>query len=87
MTAKRKNIVSRSRLGSWGGSMAVRIPKAAVDSLGLKEGEDVEISVEAGTMVIRQSNPRYSLAELVRQAKGQEPPPALDDAPVGEELL
>ncbi len=67
--------------------MAVRIPKAVVDDLGLTEGETVEITIEAGSVVVRPPARRYTLAKLVRQARGLEPPPSLNDAPAGEELL
>jgi len=31
------------QVSKWGNSLAVRLPKAVVDKLGLKEGDDVEI--------------------------------------------
>jgi antitoxin MazE len=36
------------QVAKWGNSLAVRIPKAVVDALKLKEGDDIEIIV-AGT--------------------------------------
>jgi antitoxin component of MazEF toxin-antitoxin module len=77
----------RTRVGLWGGSCAVRLPKMAVETLGLREGEDVDLQIEDGALVIRLGKPRYSLTDLVEQAKGLEPPEALDDAPVGNEAL
>lgn len=31
------------QVARWGNSLAVRLPKALVDRLGLKEGDDVEV--------------------------------------------
>jgi antitoxin MazE len=31
------------RVSRWGNSLAVRLPKALVDQLGLKEGDDVNV--------------------------------------------
>ena len=36
------------RVAKWGNSLAIRLPKAVVEILGLKEGDDIEITV-AGT--------------------------------------
>jgi antitoxin MazE len=31
----------------WGNSLAVRLPVAVIDELGLKEGDDIQITVKA----------------------------------------
>lgn len=33
------------QVSKWGNSLAVRLPKAVVDALGLKEGDEIEITV------------------------------------------
>lgn len=33
------------QVAKWGNSLAVRIPAAVVEALGLKEGDDVEITI------------------------------------------
>ena len=33
------------QVAKWGNSLAVRLPKAVVDALELKEGDDIEITV------------------------------------------
>jgi antitoxin MazE len=33
------------KIATWGNSLAVRIPKAMVDSLGLKDGDEVQVVV------------------------------------------
>jgi len=77
----------RLRIGSWGGSYAIRLPKAAVDALGLKEGQDVDLEVADGALVVRPGKPRYRLEDLVAEAKGSDAPPPFDDEPVGHEAL
>ena len=42
------------QVSKWGNSLAIRLPAAVVDVLGLKEGDDVEIRV-AGERRIRDS--------------------------------
>jgi len=33
------------QVSKWGNSLAVRLPTAVVDALGLKEGDEIEISI------------------------------------------
>ena len=33
------------KVAKWGNSLAVRLPKAMVDSLGLREGDDVQLAL------------------------------------------
>jgi len=35
------------RVAKWGNSLAVRLPQAVVEALGLKEGDEIEITVSA----------------------------------------
>ncbi len=77
----------QSRVGLWGGSCAIRLPKMAVESLGFHEGETVRLNIENGALVIRPSNKPYSLDDLVSQARNLEAPAAIDDAPQGAESL
>ena len=77
----------QSRIGTWGGSSAVRLPKAAVEQLGLKEGELVTIDIQDRSLIIRPQKPHFELSDLVAEAKAHTPPPAEDDAPMGEEAL
>ena len=77
----------QSRVSLWGGSCAIRLPKMAVESLGLHEGESVSLHIEDGALVIRPAKVRYALTDLVKEAKSLTPPEALDDAPIGDELL
>ena len=77
----------RSRVGLWGGSCAIRLPKMAVESLGLHEGEAVNLQLEGGALVIRPAKLRYALDDLVEEANRLKAPEPLDDAAMGEEAL
>ena len=76
-----------SRIGLWGSSCALRLPKMAVESLGLKEGEEVNLQLEDGALVIRPAKKCYVLNRLVEQARTMVPPTVIDDAPAGDEVL
>lgn len=45
------------QVSKWGNSLAVRLPRALVEALKLKEGDDIEITV-AGTRQFVVSNDR-----------------------------
>ncbi|MEQ8818180.1 MAG: PbsX family transcriptional regulator [Thalassobaculum sp.] len=77
----------KSRIGTWGGSCALRLPKFAVETLGLHEGQTVDLQIERDALVIRRARPAYALEDLVAEAKALTPPDPLDDAPVGREAL
>lgn len=51
----------------WGNSLAVRIPQAVARQIHVEEGDAVELSVDAETMMVRPARPRYKLAQLLRR--------------------
>jgi antitoxin MazE len=55
------------QLAKWGNSLAVRIPAAVVDALGLREGDDIEIHV-AGKRVF-QLNKKPGAKELLARLR------------------
>ena len=62
------------QVSKWGNSLAVRLPAAVVEALGLKEGDDIEIHVE-GSRVFGMKKPpdgRELLARL-RKYRGRLP--------------
>jgi antitoxin MazE len=77
----------QAKVAQWGGSLAVRLPRMAVEALGLRKGETVEMRVEDDALVLRKAASSYTLAELIAQAEGHTPPDCLDDHPVGAEVL
>jgi len=62
------------QVSKWGNSLAIRLPAAVVEVLGLKEGDDIEIGVagKARFVVSRTASNREVLARL-RQFRGRLP--------------
>ncbi len=80
----------RARVSKWGNSLAIRLPKAAVESLRVGEGEAVDLTIEGDKLVIRAQPPRYTLEELVAEMRPEDHPEVLDEAtapPMGREVL
>jgi antitoxin MazE len=52
----------------WGNSLAIRIPKAFADEVGLDHGSQVELQIMGGQLVLRPiRKPAYDLATLLSQ--------------------
>jgi antitoxin MazE len=80
----------RARVSRWGNSLAIRLPKAAVASLHVREGEPVDLVIQGDTLMIRAERPRYTLEELVAAMRPEDEPEIIDDVnapPAGDELL
>jgi antitoxin MazE len=62
------------QIAKWGNSLAVRLPAAVVEILGLKEGDDIEIEVadQRSLGVRKKPTPREVLARL-RKFRGRLP--------------
>ena len=77
----------------WGNSLATRIPKGIVESVGLKLDQEVDIEAVNGKIIITPvKTMEYSLKDLLDQCKPetmrltQEDQEWLNTAPVGEEI-
>ena len=59
------------QVSKWGNSLAVRLPRALVEALGLKEGDDIEITV-AGTrdFEVSRDRSREELLKHLRKFRG-----------------
>jgi antitoxin MazE len=57
------------RIAKWGNSLAVRLPKAITEDLGLVEGQPVDVAVESGAVKLRPAAARVRLSDLVAEAK------------------
>ena len=54
----------------WGNSLALRIPKAFAEEISVREGDEVEMSVAKGRLVIAPRPAReYHLADLVAEIR------------------
>lgn len=91
---KESTFVSHTTITKWGNSQGVRLSKEVINRTGLKEDDDVEISVCNGTIVIKKAKPQYLSLKERLEAFYNKP---IDDifvertqevdvgAPVGEE--
>ena len=77
----------------WGNSLATRIPKAVVDSIGLHLNQEVEIEAVNGKIIITPAKTiEYNLEELLRQCKPETMALSLEDQewinsqPLGKEV-
>lgn len=61
------------QVAKWGNSTAVRLPKAAVERLGLKPGMTVDISVDGGKMTLAPAP-----VQAVRELNGMPDPVTLE---------
>jgi antitoxin MazE len=77
----------RAQVSRWGNSLAIRLPRAAAQSLGVQAGEPVELLIRGDRLEIRAARPRYRLAELLEQITPHNQPESFDVPPVGQELL
>jgi antitoxin MazE len=77
----------RAQLSKWGNSLAIRLPKSAVDVLHVREGDAIELAIEGDTVVMRSARPRYRPADLVAAITPDNRPEAIEFPPAGEELL
>ena len=61
------------QVAKWGNSLAVRLPADLVRELGLKEGDQIDLRMDGGSMAVRRvPRPDEVLAEL-RQFRGKLP--------------
>ena len=56
------------RVAKWGNSLAVRLPQVVVEALGLKEGDEIEITL-SGRRLFKVSRDRSRERALMRLRK------------------
>jgi antitoxin MazE len=62
------------RISKWGNSLAVRLPTAVVEALGLKAGEEVEVhALDWREFAIARKPGRADLLERLRAFRGRLP--------------
>jgi antitoxin MazE len=62
------------QVAKWGNSLAVRLPAAVVEALGLREGDEIEIHVaEARRFGIVRKPERKELLKRLRDFRGRLP--------------
>jgi len=62
------------QVAKWGNSLAVRLPSAVVEALGLREGDQIEIYVDgARSMGVARKAGRAELISRLRAFRGRLP--------------
>jgi len=60
-------------VSKWSNSLAIRLPKTVVDSLGLKEGDDFKVTMQAtgsAAMVVEKPRKKHELLHSLRKYRG-----------------
>lgn len=57
----------RSKVQKWGNSLAVRIPRAFAEQLGVDDSSEVELVLGDDGLLVRPIARRYVLAELLQR--------------------
>jgi antitoxin MazE len=74
-------------VSKWGNSLGVRISKAVAAAVNVADGDEVDVSVQDGAIVIRPAAKRYTLEELVQDITPRNRHAAIDwGAPQGREI-
>ena len=63
------------QVGKWGNSLAVRLPAAVVEVLGLKEGDEIQIEIAGErTLRVERDRTREAALETLRALTWKLPP-------------
>ncbi len=54
-----------TKLSKWGNSLGVRLPKAILDELRLKDGAEVKVTNDGGRIIIESSDRDMTMTELL----------------------
>jgi len=77
----------RAQIVGWGNSPAIRIPRAMLNALQIREGDEVELMVEDGRLIARPVHPKLTLESLVAAITPENCHEELDwGKPVGNEV-
>ena len=62
------------RIAKWGNSLAVRLPSAVVEALGLRDGDDIELTVlDERALAVTRKPARDELLARLRAFRGRLP--------------
>lgn len=57
----------QTRIAKWGNSLALRLPRGAVQDANLVEGSEVDVRVEGDRIIVTPTRPKYTLDQLLEQ--------------------
>ena len=77
----------RAKIEKWGDGLALRIPEALAELIGLTDGREIEVGVENGRLVVTPPRPgRLSFEEMCAQVTDENRHGEIDTGPaVGNE--
>ena len=79
-----------SKVQPWGNSQGIRIPKSLLNDSQIKVGEEVDLSIQEGRIIIeplRKVHGRYDIKELVAKMPKDYKPKEEDwGKPIGQEV-
>ena len=61
------------QVGKWGNSLAVRLPAAIVETLQLKEGDEIEVAGDRRFQIARDRTKEEAIASLLSLARPMPP--------------
>jgi antitoxin MazE len=65
---------NKMQVAKWGNSLAVRLPVAVIDELGLKEGDDIQITVKGkDKMEVEKKRGVEEMLETLNKFSGRVP--------------
>jgi antitoxin MazE len=65
---------NKMRVAKWGNSLAVRLPVAVIDELGLKEGDDIQITVKGKDKIeVEKNRGVENMLETLNKFSGRVP--------------
>jgi antitoxin MazE len=78
----------RTRIQKWGNSLAIRIPKPFADDVGIAEGSEVDLTVDAEEIVVSPVRARtFALEELLADVTEENLHAEVETrSPVGKEI-
>ncbi len=79
-----------TKIQKWGNSQGLRFPKTLLEEVDIRIGDEVNISVQAGKIIVEPVNKvhgRYDIRELIAQMPDDYQVEEIDwGAPVGKEV-
>ena len=75
-----------TQVSRWGNSLGVRISKAVAAAVNVEDGDEVDVSVQDGAIVIRPAVKRYTIEELTADITPEDGEEADWGPPVGKEV-
>lgn len=61
------------QIAKWGNSLAVRLPAELVRELGLKEGDQIDLLKDDGTVLVRRQPRAEEILQELRRFRGKLP--------------